>query len=171
VLCAAALAPAAAALESDREQPLEVDANHFQTDQNKHVTVLTGAVRLTQGTIKGEADKGTVHQDAENQINRVVLEGRPAKLAQKLDGDGGMMTGRANTIDYTASGETAILTGDAVVTQENRGEFRGPRIVYNTKTGEVTGGSDDPNSRIHLRMLPTKTKAATDAVAPADKKK
>lgn len=159
--CALTLAPAAAfALKTDRDQPLDVTANHFETNQTTRVTVLTGAVKLSQGTIRGEADKGTLHQTDASEIQRVVLEGKPARLAQQLDNDGGMMHARAANIDYEAATSTAVLTGDAQVVQEGRGEFRGERIVYNTESGEVTGGSNAPDSRVHLIVQPKKKDAA-----------
>lgn len=162
--CALALAPvSASALNTDRDQPLDITANHFETNQATRLTVLTGTVKLSQGTIRGEADKGTLHQSESSEIERVVLEGKPARLSQQLDGDGGMMRSRAATIDYDANSSTAVLTGDAQVVQEGRGEFRGERIVYNTKSGTVTGGNDAPDSRVHLIVQPKKKDAAASA--------
>lgn len=165
-LAAALAAPAAHALKSDRDQPLNVSSNTFRTDQNKHVTVLTGAVKLDQGTIKGEADTGTVHQNENNEIVRVVLDGKPAKLDQKLDGDGGMMRSSAAKIDYDNGSSTAILTGNAIVIQEGRGTFRAERIVYNTESGEITGGVEG-GGRVTMQALPQPKKPAADK--PADK--
>lgn len=159
--------PAAQALKTDREQPLEVAANHFATNQNKHLTVLTGAVKLTQGTVKGEAEKGTVYQDDSNEINRVVLEGKPARLQQQLDNGGGLMRATAANIDYATDSATATLTGNAVVIQEGRGEFRGERIVYNTATGELTGEGNSGGG-ITMKMQPKPKEAAKPA---ADKQK
>lgn len=158
-------APAAHALKTDREQPLEVAANHFTTNQNKHLTVLTGAVKLTRGSMKGEAEKGTVYQDEGNEINRVVLEGKPARMQQQLD-NGGRMHATAANIDYSTDSATAILTGNAVVIQEGRGEFRGERIVYNTESGELTGEGNSGGG-ITMRMQPKPKEAAK----PADKDK
>lgn len=158
------LAPTAAfALKTDRDQPLDVTANHFETHQTSRLTVLTGAVRLSQGSIRGEADKGTLSQTEGSEIQRVVLEGKPARLSQQLDNDGGMMHARATSIDYDTATSTAVLTGDAQVIQEGRGEFRGDRIVYNIESGEVTGGSNSPNSRVHLVVQPKKKDAAASA--------
>ncbi len=151
-------APAAQALKSDSEQPLEVAANHFATNQNKHLTVLTGAVKLTRGSMKGESDKGTVYQNDANEIQRVVLEGKPARLQQQLDG-GGQMHATAANIDYDTDKSTAILTGNAVVIQEGRGEFRGERIVYNTESGELTG-EGAPGGGITMKMQPKAKPAA-----------
>jgi len=170
-LAAALAAPAAHALKTDRDQPLNVSSNTFQTDQAKHVTVLTGAVKLDQGSVKGEADKGTVHQNEDNEITRVVLDGKPARLDQKLD-DGGMMRSSATNIDYNNGTSTAILTGNAVVIQEGRGTFRAERIVYNTESGEITGGAES-GGRVTMQALPQpkKTPAEKPAAAPATDKK
>ena len=172
VLAAALASPAAHALKTDREQPLNVSSNTFQTNQEKHLTVLTGAVKLDQGSIKGEADKGTVHQNDANEIVRVVLEGKPAKLDQKLDGDGGMMRSQARTIDYDNTSSTAVLTGNAIVVQEGRGTFKAERIVYNTESGEITGGSEG-GGRVTMQALPQPKKAPADkpAATPAPDKK
>lgn len=165
-------APAAQALKSDREQPLEVAASHFTTNQNKHLTVLTGAVKLTRGSMKGESDKGTVYQDDANEINRVVLEGKPARLQQQLD-NGGLMRATAANIDYSTDSATAVLTGNAVVIQEGRGEFRGERIVYNTESGEITGEGGSGGG-ITMKMQPkpkTDAKAKPEAKPAADQGK
>lgn len=160
-------APAAQALKSDADQPLEVAANHFATNQNKHLTILTGAVKLTRGTMKGESDKGTVYQNNDDEISRVVLEGKPARLQQQLDG-GGLMRATAANIDYDTDKSTAVLTGNAVVIQEGRGEFRGERIVYNTESGELTGEGDSGGG-ITMKMQP-KPKSETKPAAQ-DKQK
>lgn len=160
-------APSAQALKTDREQPLEVNANHFTTNQNKHLTVLTGAVKLVQGTVKGESDKGTVYQDDSNEINRVVLEGKPARLQQQLDG-GGLMRATAANIDYAIGTATAILTGNAVVIQEGRGEFRGERIVYNTESGELTGEGGSGGG-ISMKMQPKPRQDSKPAAADKQK--
>lgn len=161
------LAPAAYALKSDREQPLDVSANYFKTDQTSHQTLLTGSVKLTQGSIKGEADKGTVYQDEKNAIKRVVLEGKQAKMQQTLD-DGGLVTATAANIDYDSATSTAVLTGNAVVVQQGRGNFQGERIVYNTESGEVTSGGR-PGETVILHMDP-KAQTAKPAAAAVDKK-
>lgn len=163
--------PAAQALKSDRDKPLEVAANHFATNQNKHLTILTGAVKLTRGTMKGESDKGTVYQSSDDEISRVVLEGKPARMQQQLD-NGGLMRATAANIDYDTDKATAILTGNAVVIQEGRGEFRGERIVYNTETGELTGEGASGGG-ITMKMQPkTKSEGKSDAKSDAkDKQK
>lgn len=156
---------------------LNVDASRLHADPKNNVTLLTGDVRLTQGTIKGDGDKATVHQDANNRITRVVLVGTPAHFQQQLDNDGGLMRARAATIDYHADTDIVNLDGNVLVVQEKRGEFRGSHLVYNTATGEMQGGGKQPGGRVHLRMLPRQpavpakdaTKGHTAPAVPATK--
>lgn len=164
VLALLALAPAAQALKSDREQPLQINADQSKTDQKANTTVLSGHFRFTQGSVKGDGDKATLNQGEDNQIRRVIVEGRPAHMAQQLDG-GGQMNAQAAKIDYDAEANTAILTGDAVVVQPGRGEFHSERIVYNTESGEITGGTDAPGGGVHMIVQPkakSADKKATD---------
>ncbi len=154
-----ALAPAAWALKSDREQPLDIHADSSRTDQKANVTVLSGNVRFVQGTVKGDGARATLRQGDDNQVRRVLLEGKPAHLSQQLDG-GGQMHAQAANIDYDAESNTAVLTGEAVVVQEGRGEFRSERIVYNTDSGEITGGTQAPGGGVHMIVQP-KAKPAT----------
>ncbi|MGA9829326.1 MAG: lipopolysaccharide transport periplasmic protein LptA [Rhodanobacteraceae bacterium] len=175
-LCAAlciGLAGPAFALQSDRTKVLNVDASRLHADPKNNVTLLTGDVRLTQGSIKADGDKATVHQDASNRITRVVLVGTPAHFQQQLDNNGGLMRSHATTIDYHADTDIVDLDGNVLVVQENRGEFRGRHLVYNTTTGEMQGGGEQSGGRVHLRMLPrqpaTPNKDATNKDADRNK--
>src|SRR3569623_1128949 len=168
-LSLAALAPSAFALKTDREQPLDVRADYSKTDQKANVTVLTGNVRFVQGTVKGNGDKATLRQGDDNQIRRVLIEGKPAKLEEQLDNNGGMMHSHAANIDFDAETNIAVLTGDAVVVQEGRGEFHSERIVYNTESGEITGGTDSPAGGVHIIVQPKNKPAATPPATPEKK--
>lgn len=163
-----ALAPAAWALKSDRQQPLLVNAQRFVAAQDQHITKLFGDVTLQQGSLHGAATKGTVYADAKNRVTRVVLEGGPAQLSQQLDG-GGEMHSTAATIDYSPVTETAILIGAAHVDQPGRGSYSGARLVYNTSTGAMQGEGGS-GGQVHLifqphdkTATPTPTKPATIA--------
>lgn len=168
-----AIAPAAVhALSSDRDQDLSVRAQY-----NKNVVgngkgaqaghaLFTGNVRLEQGSLKASGDEARLYEaQAESEGQRMLLTGNPARLEQKLDG-GGMINARASTIDYNDGSGIAILTGDVVVIQEGKSEFRGPRMTYNTATGAMEGGDASPGSEVHLIFKPKKRTPATDK--PAD---
>ena len=70
-----------------------------------------------------------------------------------------------------ASEKLMLLPGTlavAVVVQQGRGEFRSERIVYNTDSGEITGGTDAPGGGVHMIVQP-KAKAAKADKPAADK--
>jgi lipopolysaccharide export system protein LptA len=52
-----------------------------------------------------------------------------------------------------------ILTGNAVVVQQGKGEFHGEKLVYNTDTGEIQG-SPVTGGRVHITLQP-RTKPAS----------
>ncbi len=167
VLLLAALLPMllsapAWALRSDRQQPMQVNAQRFNADQSQHITHLYGNVVMTQGSLRGSADTATVYTDAANKITRIVLDGGPARLQQQLDG-GGQMHAHAQTIDYTPADDTAVLVGDAHVDQQGRGSFAGARLVYNTQSGAMQGEGGN-GGEVHLTFQP---RDKTAAPAPA----
>ncbi len=144
------------ALQSDRNQPLYVNSNSFKAEQNNHIAHLFGNVQIRQGSLNGTADKAVTYMNQRGHIIRIVLNGTPAHLSQKLD-NGSTMQASATTIDYDVSHDTATLTGHAIVIQPGQGRFEGYRLVYNTQTGEITGNSDG-KGRVHLIFQAKSTK-------------
>lgn len=149
VLGALGLPPAAGAKQSDREQQVLVDAGHFDgMQQPNSVSHLRDKVVITQGTLKATGDSADVYFDANSEVSRVLLKGGPAHLQQE-DDNGNLMSASAATIDYQITKDQAILSGNAEVKQQGRGEARGDRLVYNTRTSHMTGDSSG-DSRVHL---------------------
>lgn len=142
----------ALALESDRQKPMDVQADQLQGNVNQGVSTLLGHVKITQGTLIAQADQATLHQDARHKIVRAVLTGSPASLVQQLD-EGGQLDIRAREIDYDQERSTATLTGDATVKQP-RGEVSGQRLVYDLRSKQITGSGDGAGGRVSLRLYP-----------------
>ena len=175
VLIAGVLALAAAApvhaLSSDRDKDLEVRADSSRmvsgsTDQRTQpdYALFVGNVRIEQGSLKASGNEARVFDSGsggETANRRLVLTGAPARLEQLQDGDGGKVLARAATIDYDDGTGIAILTGEVVVIQEGKSEFRGPRMVYDTNTGAMEGGSQAPGSEVHMIFKPKKRAAPT----------
>jgi len=161
-----ALAPAQAR-KTDREQPMDVKASHFDGFQKPNsVSTLKGNVVITQGSLKATGEQAKVYFDANAEIGRVVLTGGPAHL-QQLDDNGNLMQGEAATIDYQVAKDFAVLQGRASITQQGRGEAHGDRLTYNTQTSEMTGDSGG-DGRVHMIFKPKpQAGAATPATAPA----
>ena len=167
----------AQAKQSDKNQPININASSFAGSQDSGKIVFTGSVTLDQGTFKADGSQATGYTDPDDtsQWQRVVLVGSPAHFQQTQD-SGTLVHGQGATIDYRVSENTVILTGNAVVVQQGKGEFHGEKLVYNTDTGEIQG-SPAAGGRVHITLQPrskpapasasTKVPASASTSAPA----
>ena len=184
VALALILAPLAAeALTSDKQQNMLINSDHAKIVQNKDnnqpgVTYLTGNVTMDQGTTKARGDEATIYQhaadakdaqgrDISGDVQRVVMLGKKkqAHLEQQQDA-GGLFTAVSDKIDYNADTSIAVLTGNVVVVQPGRGQFKGAYMTYNTNTGEMESGDKTSDSqRVQMVIVP-KNKPPADTTAP-----
>jgi lipopolysaccharide export system protein LptA len=135
---------------SDRDQPMDVDADHFDVLMgDDSVTRLRGNVRIRQGSLEVDAAEADIHQVG-GETERIVLRGAPARLRQVSDA-GEPMDAAASEIVYKMSSDIILLTGGVVVNQ-TRGTLRGERINYDIGTGRLDGGGE--GQRVNMRILP-----------------
>jgi lipopolysaccharide export system protein LptA len=153
------------AKQDDRDKPMNVEhADSFDGFQKPNsVSTLKGHVVITQGTLRLTGDVVKVYFDADEQISRTVVTGSPAHI-QQLDDNNNLMQGDAATLDYDNIKGVAVLTGNAVVKQQGRGEAHGDKLTYNTQTSEMTGESGG-DGRVHMTFLPKPRAAAQPAKA------
>jgi len=157
-----ALSSSAMALEADRSKPVDVSADRSETSQKAGTTVLTGNVRISQGTMLIIADKAEVFQPEGANISRVLLTGSPATLEQDLDANGGRMKAAARTIDYALQSSKVTLRQQVRV-EQTRGTLTGELIEYDIKTGQLKGGGGGDAGRIQMRIQPEpKTEPKTE---------
>jgi lipopolysaccharide export system protein LptA len=159
----ATLAGATAARDSDRNQPMDIDAGRQEgaLDGNS-INVLSGGVVITQGTLDIRADRADIHQSG-GEIVRAVLTGRQAVLKQQMD-DGSPMTAKADRIDYALTSDVIVLTGNYTITTP-RGTTSGQRLTYNLKSGRVESGGD--SGRVKMTILPKSGRASAPTPKPA----
>lgn len=158
LLAAAFAAGPVSAKSTDRQQPMDLDAENMDALlSDDSVSVLQGSVRIRQGSLEVDADKAEIHRKA-GEIDRIVLTGSPARLRQVSD-QGEPMDASAAQVVYTISSEVMVLTGNVVITQP-RGNLRGETVKYDITTGRLDGGGD--GKRVSMRILPK-----TPAPAPA----
>lgn len=160
-----AAANSAQARQTDSSQPVLVKADNSVMDQDKGIATLTGHVSLDQGTMQIEGDKAIGHFDQNNQIQRAVVTGNPARFRQTLD-DNSLVHGSASNIDYQVSENTVILTGNAVVVHEGQGDFHGAKLTYNTDTGSING-TGGVGGQVHMTLVPKPKSAKPSANTPA----
>ncbi|MGH8114565.1 MAG: lipopolysaccharide transport periplasmic protein LptA [Rhodanobacteraceae bacterium] len=169
VVAALTVCGLAQAKQSDRSQPINVTSDSMVANQDKGTATFTGNVQMNQGTFHadGAVANGYTDPNDTSQWQRVVLTGNPAHF-QQVEDSGALVHGQSQTIDYKVSENIVILTGNAAVVEQGRGEFHGEKLTYNTDTGEIEG-SALPGGRVHVTMQPrTKpAKSPTKKLAPA----
>jgi lipopolysaccharide export system protein LptA len=148
---------AAQARQSDSSQPVQVNADHSLMSQDNGLLTLTGNVRIDQGTMHLDGARAVGHFDQDNKLEHAVLTGSPAHMHQQMD-DGSMVHGQADTIDYTVSNNTIVLSGDASVVHEGQGEFHGAKLTYNTDSGQIAG-EGGAGGQVHMVLQPQKKSA------------
>jgi lipopolysaccharide export system protein LptA len=154
----------ALAKQDDRNQPMNFSSKSMDGfNAPNTVTTLTGNVVATQGTMKLTGAVAKLYLDADTQVARAVVTGNLAHIEQ-LDDAGNLMQGDALQLDYDNINGIAVLTGNAVVRQQGRGEFHGDKLVYNTQTSLITGEAAG-DGLVHGVILP-KAKPGTPAATP-----
>jgi len=140
------------ALESDRQQPLEVNANSTDGTLGDGVTTLRGNVDIQQGTLHITADEAEVKK-TDGRVSSVTFRGQPAFLEQEIE-EQGLVQATANVIDYQVASGLVTLTGNADV-KHPQYQISGDLLIYDLNIQHFQGsGDENGNGRIHIRLDP-----------------
>lgn len=140
------------ALETDRQKPLEVNANSTDGTLGDGVTTLRGAVDIRQGTLHITADEAEVVK-ADGRVQKVTFRGKPAFLEQDIE-EQGLVQATAQTIEYQVASGIVTLTGKADV-KHPQYQISGEVLTYDLNIQHFKGtGDDNGNGRIHIRLDP-----------------
>lgn len=162
------LAPAA--LESDKDQPIEIEADEGELDDIKNISIYTGNVITVQGTIRMTGDKMTVYYTDDDEMDYLVMEGRPATYKQLPDDSSVYDYAEALTMEYYELKEYVILIEEALVTQEGL-RFSGDRIEYDTKLSQVKAWSNKKKTAPVDKQAPKKKKERVKIIIKKKKDK
>ncbi len=156
IILALALPGSASALSTDRDQPINLEADEAELDQTEGVSTYVGNVVVTQGSMKVESDRMVVHLE-DGEIDRIEATGAPARFRQRPDGKDADVLGGASKMDYLAGQSMVILTGDAWV--EQAGDIiRGARIEYSLTEDLVKAKKGSRESdRVRITLQPRKS--------------
>ncbi len=126
--------------KADRDKPIEIEADTVTNNDAKKISVYTGNVIVTQGTLIIKADKIVVRQD-ESGFQHSSSYGNPTTFKQKRDGKDEYIEGSAARIEYDGRMDKVQLFTKAWV---KRGQdiIHGDYIMYdaNAEYSEVIGG-------------------------------
>lgn len=156
---------AAVALQSDREQPIRIEADSVQIDDLNGVSVYRGNVVYTQGTLRLEADIVHLYHDEHRQIDRIEALGEPVRFRQRLEGDEEDMRAQARRMEYFAQPERLVLEREAWIWRRDA-EFTGDYISYDAGQDLISAQKDAGSGRVHIVIPPRRNDPAPDADGP-----
>jgi lipopolysaccharide export system protein LptA len=158
---------------ADRDKPIDLEADNVKVDDSKQISIYTGNVILTQGTLVIHADKLIVREDQSGFQNSTSL-GNPTTFKQKMEGKNEYMQGSGQRIEYDGRMDKVQLYTKAWV---KRGEdiVHGDYIMYdaNAEYAEVIGGGPQaatagtPTGRVRAIIQP-KNKKVPATAAPVN---
>lgn len=154
----------AQAERADRDKPVHVESDTVRMDDLQKIAVYEGKVILTQGTLRVQADRVEVRQDAEGFLTGTAL-GKPVHFRQRLDGKGDWVDAWANRVEYDARKNQVRLIGDAYL-KKGEEELRGDLITYDARSElyQASGGLPGQKpGRVRAVIMPYKDSAAERA--------
>jgi lipopolysaccharide export system protein LptA len=159
---------------------MNIEADNLRYDDLKQLTVITGNVVLSKGTILIRGAKAEVRQDPQGYQYGVITSepGKRAFFRQKREGVDEFIEGEGELIEYDGRADTVKFTHQAQL-RRYRGatlndEFNAGVIVYNNTTDVFTldgtpgvgstgsaGQPGAPSGRVRAMLIPQPELAAS----------
>ena len=139
------------ALESDRKQALEIDADATEGTLGDGIAVLYGNVVIRQGSLLVKADVAEVEK-LDGRVRTIVLTGKPVHLELEIEEEG-LVQAEALKIEYEVATGIITLTGAATVIHPQY-HVSGELLIYNMDLQHFEGNGGDGNGRIRIELNP-----------------
>jgi lipopolysaccharide export system protein LptA len=140
------------ALDSDREQAIEVEADRLEVREQENISIYEGNVKLVQGSLNISSDRLVIHFNDANELTLMEMTGQPARFRQ-LDNERQEMLGEAQQIDYTES-ESLLLLRRSAYLKHAGDEIRSDLIRFNTDTNGIEAGGTQSDERVKMVIKP-----------------
>jgi lipopolysaccharide export system protein LptA len=151
------------AMDSDRDQPIEVEADRMEMREQENISIYEGNVILVQGSLRINSDRMVIHFNEANDLTLLEMTGKPAKLRQ-INDLRQEVKGEAEQIDYSELESRLILRKSAYLDQEGD-IIRGELIRMNTLTNNVEAGTTEPEDRVKMVIQPRLKPAPAEPAA------
>lgn len=130
-------------LSTDRDQPIEIEADFVEIEDELGVAVYRGNVIVTQGTTRFTGDLLTVTYTSGREIKEYLLEGQPAHFKQRPDNEDKDIEAESLHMRYEVQKDLVHLFEKAKVTQ--RGQiYTGHRAIYDRRRNILTAYRAEP---------------------------
>ncbi|WP_374581156.1 lipopolysaccharide transport periplasmic protein LptA [Pseudoduganella sp.] len=176
------LAAPALAEKADSYKPMNISYGALDIDDVKQVTILSGGVTLTRGTLAMTAQRAFVKQTPEGYKHVTLFgEGKKATFRQKRDGAGDLwVEGDAERIEYDEQAEMVKMFSKASIRRIEGGkqndEVQGEFISYDSRKeffsvrNSATGESKPGGGRGTMVIQPSRTEPPATPPATQEKK-
>jgi lipopolysaccharide export system protein LptA len=155
------------ALESDADQPIYIDSNSATYDDKKGVSIYTGKVVASQGSMVLYSDKLVVYLK-DGIVDKLVGTGVPARFKQTPEGGKQDIKGKSLTLEYYPEQALLVLIKEAVVTQGTN-TYASDLIKYNNITSIVMAGEKSSDTkRVRVILQPKKKNSGNNGQARSD---
>lgn len=143
------------ALSTDRNQPLQIDADQADIDQQRGISTYRGNVRLARGSMLLTADEVVVNQKG-GSVRLVTATGSPASYRQRSDKQQDIRAS-ALRMEYHVDNGQLLLIKQAELHQDAN-VFASERIIYDSIADRVNAGANttSPQDRVHITIQPGK---------------
>ncbi len=160
-------------LPEDQYQAIDIEANQAFFDDKQGITIYSGDVIFTQGSLELRSEKITIKQNAQQALESILAEsneqtGQSNKVTMKQqilgkDGTKEWVNAEAKELVYLMKNKKLKLKGDAqikkgqaiinsdlIIYDANKGVFKAKNKTPKTKPGEQT----QPSSRVRITIPP-----------------
>ena len=135
------------ALPSDSEQPIHIQADAAEMNDNTGISIYTGNVVIDQGTLHIKADEVRIRMDANDEVEEIIARNYGtdslAHFEQQPDADDDKVLADAIIITYFVKEKKLNLSGSASLRQ-SRNYTEGEILKYDVDLGKmnVEAGAD-----------------------------
>ena len=140
------------ALDSDRNQAMEIEADRLEVREQENISIYEGNVKLVQGSLNISSDRLVIHFNDANELTLMEMTGQPARFRQ-LDNERQEMLGEAQQIDYTES-ESLLLLRRSAYLKHAGDEIKSDLIRFNTDTNGIEAGGTQSDERVKMVIKP-----------------
>lgn len=146
-------AQTAYSLESDRDQPVEIESDSAEFDEPAGLTTYRGNVLLVQGSIELLADEIQLRTE-NDEIVELIATGSPAQYEQLPEPDSEKLYAQSNRIRYLLDQDLIELSGEASLSQQGT-TLSGGTILYDVRKHILKASSDGStqNTKERVRVV------------------
>ena len=153
-------------LSTDKDQDIEIESDTAYLDDTRNISIYNGNVIVTQGSMRITGDRMTVYYTDDNNLDKIIMEGRPATFRQLPDDSTVYDEAEALVMEYHENRNLIVLNNQARVSQGDR-RLIADHIEYDTELSQVSANSNrgagaDQDSRVRLIIPGRKTDTAPE---------